>query len=196
MSYYPYSIHCLLAYIIGSKSRGTVSKMVKITVKDFSNDELEKRWNALTNKDNWEEECEWCKMPGMLHKGPCTRKEETNAFEYQKIYEGWNLYRNRMKPIIELKQKQEEKIDDSGMEKFATIVSGAFTTAQKKGGEEGMKEFRDKYRELKIETNRVKKNRFILHGASKFVKAEIPQSAESKKRFTGKRLLPRKERKK
>ena len=76
--------------------------MVKITVKDFSNDELEKRWNALANKDNWEEECEWCKMPGMLHKGPCTRKEETNAFEYQKIYEGWNLYRNRMKPIIEL----------------------------------------------------------------------------------------------
>ena len=36
-----------------------------------------------------------------------------------------------MKPIIELKQKQEEKVDDSGMEKFATVVSEAFTTAQK-----------------------------------------------------------------
>ena len=105
--------------------------MVKITVKDFTNDELEKRWNALANKDNWEEECEWCKMPGMLHKGPCTRKEETNAFEYQKIYEGWNLYRNRMKLIIELKQKQEEKDDSAGMEKFATLVAGAFTMAQK-----------------------------------------------------------------
>ena len=72
----------------------------------------------------WEEECEWCKMPGMLHKGPCTRKEEKNAFEYQKIYEGWNLYRNRMKPIIESKQKQAEEKDDSGMEKFANIVAG------------------------------------------------------------------------
>ena len=36
-----------------------------------------------------------------------------------------------MKPIIEFKQKHEEKSDDAGMEKFATIVAGAFTTAQK-----------------------------------------------------------------
>ena len=97
-------------------------------MKDFSNEELVKRFNALINKDNWEEECEWCVMPGMLHKGPCTRKEET---EYQEVYECWKMYRNRMKPIIESKQKQEEKVDDSGMEKFATVVSEAFTSAQK-----------------------------------------------------------------
>ena len=84
-----------------------VPKMVKINVKDFSNEELEKRFNALVNKDNWEEECEWCMMPGMLHKGPCTRKEETNAFEYQKVYKCWKMYRNRMKPIVESRQKQE-----------------------------------------------------------------------------------------
>ena len=80
----------------------------------------------MVNKDNWEEECEWCKMPGMLHKGPCTRAEEAGASEYQKIHEDWNVYRNKMKPIIELKQKYEEKNDDSGMEKFATLVAGAF----------------------------------------------------------------------
>ena len=36
-----------------------------------------------------------------------------------------------MKLIIELKQKQEEKDDSAGMEKFATLVAGAFTMAQK-----------------------------------------------------------------
>ena len=76
-------------------------KMVKVTIENFSNDELEKRWNALENKDNWEEECEWCKMPGMLHKGPCTRKE---GVDHEKVLESWHTYRKRMKLIIRLRE--------------------------------------------------------------------------------------------
>ena len=32
-------------------------------------------------------------MPVMLHKGPCTRKEELNAFEFGKLWEAWSLFR-------------------------------------------------------------------------------------------------------
>ena len=83
--------------------------MVKIIVESFSDDDLEKRWSALENKDNWDEACEMCKMPGILHKGPCTRKEEVNAFEYGKLWEAWELFRKRMTPIRKLQVEQEEK---------------------------------------------------------------------------------------
>ena len=76
--------------------------MVKIDVKDFSNEELEKRFNVLVNKENWEDKCQWCLLPGILHRHACTRKEEANAFEYQKILECWEMYRSRMKPILEM----------------------------------------------------------------------------------------------
>ena len=52
-----------------------ISKIVKINVESFSDDELVKRWNALTRKEDWDEVCKMCKMPVILHKGPCTRKE-------------------------------------------------------------------------------------------------------------------------
>ena len=66
-------------------------KMVaKINVESFSDDELVKRWSALARKEDWNEECEMCKMPVMLHKGPCTRKEELNAFEFGKLWEAWS----------------------------------------------------------------------------------------------------------
>ena len=126
--------------------------MVKIEVKDFSNEELEKRFIALVNKDNWEEECQWCMLPGMLHKHPCTRKEEANSSKYQRVHECWKMYRSRMKPILEVKQKEKEKekekeimkmllekekveekeeVDHSGIERFATVISESFTAAQK-----------------------------------------------------------------
>ena len=86
-------------------------------------------------------------FPGMLHKGPCTRKEETNAFEYQKVYECWKMYRNRMKPILEAKQKEKEKekeimkmllekekekVEEKGQaDRLAMAISESVTAAQK-----------------------------------------------------------------
>ena len=50
-----------------------------------------------------------CKMPVMLHKGPCTRKEELNAFEFGKLWEVWSLFREKMKQIRKWQSDQEEK---------------------------------------------------------------------------------------
>ena len=78
-------------------------------MESFSDDELVKRWNALARKEDWDEECEMCKMPGILHKGPCTRKEELNAFEFGELWNTWSLFRERMKPIRKWQVDQEEK---------------------------------------------------------------------------------------
>ena len=75
------------------------TKMVKINVESFCNDELVKRWSALARKEDWDEECEMCKMPVMLHKGPCTRKEEFNAVQLGELWKAWSLFREKMKPI-------------------------------------------------------------------------------------------------
>ena len=87
----------------------------------------------MENKDNWDEACEMCKMPGMLHKGACTRKEDVNAFEYGKLWEAWELYKKRMMPIRKLQAEQDEKTKIQNgflMEKFATTLTGTFTASQ------------------------------------------------------------------
>ena len=56
-----------------------------------------------------DEECEMCKMPIMLHKGPCTRKEEFNAFEFGELWKAWSLFREKMKLIRKWQSDQEEK---------------------------------------------------------------------------------------
>ena len=86
-----------------------VPKMVKIEMKDFSDEELEKRFKGLANKKNWDEECQWCELPVMLHKHPCTRSDTVNAFDYEKIKKLWKAYRDRMKPILEDMEKEKAK---------------------------------------------------------------------------------------
>ena len=53
--------------------------MVKISVESFSEEELRKRFNALTKKGDWDKECEACKNPQILHKANCTRKVEVGV---------------------------------------------------------------------------------------------------------------------
>ena len=48
-------------------------------------------------------------MPIMLHKGPCTRKEEFNAFEFGELWKAWSLFREKMKLIRKWQLDQEEK---------------------------------------------------------------------------------------
>ena len=85
------------------------TKMIKINAESFSDDELVKRWSAFTRKEDWHEECEMCKMPIMLYKGPCTRKEEFNAFEFGELWKAWSLFREKMKLIRKWQSDQEEK---------------------------------------------------------------------------------------
>ena len=68
------------------RSTNISTKMVKINVESFSDDELVKRWSSLVRKEDWDEECEMSKMPNMLHKGPCTRKEEFNAVQLGELW--------------------------------------------------------------------------------------------------------------
>ena len=70
-----------------------------------------KRWSELVRKESWDEECEICKMPVMLHKGPCTRIQgEANAFEFGKLWEAWSLFKEKMKPIRKWQADEEAKI--------------------------------------------------------------------------------------
>ena len=65
--------------------------MVKINVESFSEEVLMKRWSELVRKEAWDEECEVCKMPVMLHKGPCTRKVEVNTVEFGELWKAWSF---------------------------------------------------------------------------------------------------------
>ena len=86
-----------------------VPKMVKVEIKSFSDEELEKKLEELANKNDWDEECQWCINPAMLHRQPCTRSETENARDYEKIMKLWKEYKKRMKKIIEEKEKEKAR---------------------------------------------------------------------------------------
>ena len=60
--------------------------MVKINVESFSEEALRKLFNDLSRKESWDAECETCRMPEMLHKGPCTRKTEVSEAEFTDLW--------------------------------------------------------------------------------------------------------------
>ena len=74
-------------------------KMVKIVVESFSEEELRKRWNELTRKESWDNECETCREPEMLHIGACSRKTEVGEAEFTELWKSWNTFKKKVKPI-------------------------------------------------------------------------------------------------
>ena len=66
--------------------------MVKITVESFSEDDLTKKYMDLARKETYDQRCDFCKMPVMLHKMACTRRDEINAFEYDQINKQWEMF--------------------------------------------------------------------------------------------------------
>ena len=75
--------------------------MVKIVVQNFSEDALRKLYCDLDQKEDWDEDCELCSMPTLLHSdtsgkrilGSCTRISGSELFE------AWSLFRKKMRPI-------------------------------------------------------------------------------------------------
>ena len=69
--------------------------MVKIVVENFSEDALKKLYCDLDQKVDWNDDCELCNMPTLLHngKGTCTRMSDS------KLFEAWNLFKKKMEPI-------------------------------------------------------------------------------------------------
>ena len=43
----------------------------RFTSENRSEEELKKKWSELRNKEDWDDECENCERPIMLHIGPC-----------------------------------------------------------------------------------------------------------------------------
>ena len=58
--------------------------MATIGVETFGDDALRKLYLDLSHKDDWDEDCELCRMPTLLHRdttgkriqGSCTRRRE------------------------------------------------------------------------------------------------------------------------
>ena len=67
--------------------------MVKIIIENFSKEEMRKKWNELTRKESWDNECEACRMPEMLHKGAHTRKTEVGEAEFTELWKSWSTFR-------------------------------------------------------------------------------------------------------
>ena len=75
--------------------------MVKIVVENFSEDALRKLYCDLDQKEDWDEDCELCSMPTLLHsdtngkrtRGPCTKISDSE------LDEAWSLFNKKMKSI-------------------------------------------------------------------------------------------------
>ena len=75
-------------------------------------------------------------MPQMLHKVACTRRDEANAFEFERISTQWESFLNRMRNIIKWKNEQEDKDNfRKGMQNNQIEMLQKFMEAQEKLGE-------------------------------------------------------------
>ena len=63
----------------------------------------------VEKKKNWDDACEMCKMPDILHKGPCSRKTEVSEAEHGALWKERDLSREKMKPIRRWQGDQEVK---------------------------------------------------------------------------------------
>ena len=85
--------------ISAKNSEDISAKMVKINVKSFSEEDLRKRFNDLSRKEDWDKECEQCKNPVLLHKTNCTRKVEVEEAEFSELWKIWGAFRAKLEPI-------------------------------------------------------------------------------------------------
>ena len=88
--------------------------MATIGVEHFGDDALRKLYLDLVQKDDWDDDCELCRMPTLLHSdttgkrihGACTRRTELTEAD---ILNEWTLFRKKMKPIRNLYTDDMEK---------------------------------------------------------------------------------------
>ena len=78
-------------------------------VENFSEEKLEKRWNELDNTEDWDDECEMCKRPVILHIRHCEKKRIVGEDEYREIWREWCSLFGKMESIRKRKEDQEEK---------------------------------------------------------------------------------------
>ena len=79
--------------------------MVKLSVDEFSDDKLARRYTELEDKGTWDEVCKMCRMPRMLHRG-----EECVKFDIWRILDERDEFIKRMKPIMRYIKEREERM--------------------------------------------------------------------------------------
>ena len=96
--------------------------MVRIVVEHFSEEALRKLYLGLLHKDDWDKECNECKMPTLLHVDsdgkqsldacPGKPAETTPALQNKADAETWKLWKTfkiKMKPVIKWHNQELEK---------------------------------------------------------------------------------------
>ena len=86
--------------------------MVKIVVESFGEDALRKLFLDLSHKDDWDEECDVCRMPTLLHLDsdgkqsldscPGRKEESTPAAQNKadaELLNSWRSFRKKMIPV-------------------------------------------------------------------------------------------------
>ena len=102
-----------------------IAKMATIAVEQYPEEALRQLYINLVRKEDWDNECELCTMPTLLHSdvngtriyGACTRGTELTENEVDKE---WKIFRKKMKAvknwyIDEMEKKQtKDQLDNIG----------------------------------------------------------------------------------
>ena len=126
--------------------------MVKtIAIEQFSEEALRKLYLDWSNKEDWDEECNGCKMPVLLHVDsdgkqsieacPGKKKETTELAQNKADSETWNLwkkFRAKMRSVIKWHNQELEKSKQSsdilaGIQSLATAITTAMTAGNNTG---------------------------------------------------------------
>ena len=125
--------------------------MVKIVVEQFSEEALRKLYLGLLHKDEWDEECNECKMPTLLHVDSdgkqsldaCPgRKEETTTAAQNKAdaetWKSWKSFKIKMKPVIKWHNQEMEKSKQTndilaGIQSLTDAITAVMTTGNNTG---------------------------------------------------------------
>ena len=86
-------------------------------VDNFSDDDLAKRYLELGDKMAWYETCKNCRLPTLLHSGPCTIQVE--AVNWEKVVDEQDKFVSRMKNVInDIEEQEKEKEKHMKMEEY------------------------------------------------------------------------------
>ena len=126
--------------------------MVKtIVIEQFSEEALRKLYLGWLNKEDWDEECNGCKMPALLHVDsdgkqsieacPGRKKETTELAQNKADAETWNLwkkFRAKMRSVIKWHDQEIEKTKQTsdllaGIKSITDVITTVITTGNNVG---------------------------------------------------------------
>ena len=126
--------------------------MVKtIAIEQFSEEALRKLYLDWLNKEDWDEECNGCKMPVLLHVDsdgkqsieacPGRKKETTELAQNKADAETWNLwkkFRAKMRSVIKWHDQEIEKTKQTsdllaGIKSITDVITTVITTGNNVG---------------------------------------------------------------